>query len=578
MKHFYRMSSARRAPRKPRQEDKQVMKDVGAIRRNQVALFFSQDLAVAGDMFFKGSRFLKSRKYHAELRGVTIAVFRTPQIARDDDVEVTDVVAVILVPQYNVDVIQKDENTTRIYITSGIEKDDTLMYIKVTSCRRVLEAWRRGLARAKNAPLPSLSDLTIESVIGRGGGGKVFLVQWNKDNKVYALKVIEKIQAYRSAKSLRHVVTERYLMEKLNSHPFLLPIHFAFQTERNLFIGTPFCPGGDLASYLRSKGDLSVQKFNTVEWHEAKEQRKKRVYGRLSEDQTRHIAAEIILGLEHLHEQGIVYRDLKPENIFIDGTGHIKIGDYGLAKQLTGDANELRSGSVCGTRNYLPPEMLFGKMYSLQADIWSLGVMMYRMMCGMFPFDAPRSKDLFVKVRDSDLQVPSWLSKYSTEILKAMLQKDPHDRPTLQSLKEAPFFRSVDWASVFALRSGESIPDVDTGNNAVEALENFELSKLQGITVGDYIGQYGDLEHEVPVVPTHLQDTRRMMVGFEFGMTEESAPEPPLLEVRQSGGTFWKLASVDVDFFGRSPRGIMQREQLSGQEADVRSPRHSPRS
>lgn len=542
------------------------MQEVEAIRREQLALFLKQNLVVAGDMYFKSSRFQKSRKYHAELRGASIAVFRTAHSARAEGVSISALVAVIVVPRYNVDLIQKDEKVTRIYITSNSKNDETLMYIKVKSCQRELDAWRHGLARAKSMPLPSLSALKIESVIGRGGGGRVFLVQWTENRTLYALKVIDKVHAYRSAKSFRHVSTERYLMERLSSHPFILPMHFAFQTERNLFIGTAFCPGGDLASYIRAKGDLTMPSgTDYLDQLGITDRKKNKIYGRLSETQTRLIAAEIILGLEHLHNQGIVYRDLKPENIFISGSGHIRIGDYGLAKQLNGDVSELRSGSVCGTRNYLPPEMLFGKMYSIQADMWSLGIMMYRMLCGVFPFDAPRSKELFVKVKSFDLVLPPWLSGSSGLLLSNLLEKNPSNRPTVHSIKQEPFFRKVNWDDVYNLRGGESIPDIEVGSKPLDALENFELSKLEGMTVGDYVqGEGRELNEESIDLPSHLQDVRRMMIGFECGILEDDAEEPPPLEVaRYSGGSFWKLTSLDTEFLARSPRAIMVREQIA---------------
>lgn len=566
--------------RKRDEEDRAVMEEIERIRKEQLSVFFEQELAACGDMYFKTSRFHKSKKYHAELRGCNIVVFRNAQTARAQLVKISDVIAVIVVPWYNVDIIQKDEKVTRIYITSQSKIDETLMYIKVRSNQQQIGIWNKALARAKSIPLPTLADLTIESIIGRGGGGKVFLVRWAKKDSPYALKVIEKTHAYRSAKSFRHVATERLLMEKLSSHPFILPIQFAFQTERNLFIGTPFCPGGDLASYIRSKEDDSIPLDTAfLEQLGISDQKKKRIFGRLSEKQTQLIAAEIILGLEHLHSQGIVYRDLKPENVFIDATGHIKIGDYGLAKKLEGDVSELRSGSVCGTRNYLPPEMLFGKMYSLQADMWSLGIMIYRMLCGVFPFDAPRSKELFVKVKSFDLVLPPWLSPSSGRLLSGLLEKNPSDRPTVRSIKQEPFFKRLDWDEVYNLNGDKSIPDIDIGKKPLEALQNFDLSKLKGVTVGDYVqGEEEGLNEEFEILPSHLQDVRQMMIGFEYGELKHVSREPaPLAVTKYSGGSFWKLTSLDTDF-ARSPRGIMTREQIGSPKNENRNPRGEVRS
>lgn len=525
---------------------------------DQLKLFRDQPLEVAGDMYVKGSRFQRSKKHHAELRGSTIVIFHNPQVARMEEVGIESVVSVILVSQYNVEILQKDGGVPRIYIKCDPGEDDnSLMYIKVTGGKGELHAWRYGLARAVKYRLPRLKEITIESIIGRGGGGKVFMAFLkNDDSKTpFALKVIEKVQAFKSAKSFRHVASERSLMEKIGQHPFLLRMHFAFQTEKNLFIGTPFCPGGDLAAYLRANGDKTFPCRESELIHlRIGDQKKRRVYGRLSESQTRMIASEIILGLEHLHKKGIMYRDLKPENVFIDRTGHVKIGDYGLAKNLeeskktAGDQNG--TASVCGTRNYLPPEMLFGRMYSFEADLWSLGVMLYRILCGAFPFEATRSKELFYKVKVEQPLLPSGLSKHACKLLEGLLQKDPRNRLTIADLKRHSFFYNVNWDDVYNRRADPCIPDVKIGPSEIDALDNFELSKLEGITVGEYVagGYGGNLEEDLTGTPSHKQDVQKMMIGFEYGCLqndEEEALAP--LEVMQMIGGVMRVTSNDQD-------------------------------
>lgn len=524
---------------------------------DQLKLFREQPLEVAGDMYVRGSRFQRSKKHHAELRGSTIVVFRTSQVARMQEVGIESVISVIFVSQYSVEILQKDGGVPRIYIKYDPgENDSSLMYIKVMGGKRELHAWRYGLARAVKYRLPRLRDITIESVIGRGGGGKVFMVFWKNDDAKtpFALKVIEKTQAFKSPKSFRHVASERSLMEKIGQHPFLLPMHFAFQTEKNLFIGTPFCPGGDLAAYLRANGDQTFPCAESELIHlHVGDQKRRRVYGRLSESQTRLIASELILGLEHLHKKGIVYRDLKPENVFIDRTGHIKLGDYGLAKNLeewkktAGDQN--RTASVCGTRNYLPPEMLFGRMYSFEADLWSLGVMLYRIMCGAFPFEAARSKELFYKVKVQQPLLPSGLSNHACKLLEGLLQKDPRNRLKLADLKRHSFFCNVNWDDVYNRRADPCVPDVQIGPSELDALDNFELSKLQGITVGEYVagGYGGNLEEDLTGVPSHKQDVQEMMIGFEYGCVQNDEEALSPLEVKQMIGGVMRVTSNDQD-------------------------------
>lgn len=550
-------------------------------------LFLQQKLEVAGDLFVKPSRFQRSKKYHVELREATMVVFRSAEIARSESVGIEDVVSVFSVPKYLFDVVQKDDNYPRIFIAWSPKHNDTIMYIKVMGGEKELDAWRYGLGRATMCPLPCLRDLTIESVIGRGGGGKVFMVSWQHGDthSTYALKVIEKTQAFKNAKSFRHVSSERRLMAKVGQHPFLLRMQFAFQTEKNLFIGTPFCAGGDLASYLRAKGDRTFP-CQTIELAGLclKDQRRRRVYGRLSELQTRMIAAEIILGLEHLHQQGIVYRDLKPENIFIDSTGHVKIGDYGLAKFLGAidpDRELPRTTSVCGTRNYLPPEMLFGRSYSYEADLWSLGVMLYRILCGALPFEAARSRDLFYKVKVLDPVMPSWLSPGSSQLLIGLLEKDPKKRLTIATIKRHTFFEEMNWEDVFYRRAGRSIPDFEPSSGSFDPLDNFELSKLQGITVGEYdVGVEGETNEANSLVPTHQQNARDMVIGFEYCCPLIDEDElAPLRVNRKSGGIFSKMASIDTAaFFPRRSSSEATGFLAKLGSLDIGKPLRSPKS
>lgn len=561
-------------------------------------LFQNQELEVSGELSVKTSRLQIPKRFYIELREATLVAFRSVEVVSLPTLSIEDVVYVFSVPMYTFDIQQKrkDDGDAWINISWPNKKHDTVMYIKVDGGTGQLDAWRHGLAKPKQYPLPSLKSLTIESVIGRGGGGKVFLVSWNRKDisNTYALKVIDKEQAFKGGKTFRHMSSERLLMEKIAEHPFILRMQFAFQTQKNLFIGTPFCIGGDLAAYLRAKGDRGFP-CNGVELAEIhlEDQRKRRVYGRLTEVQTRLILAEVILGLEHLHESGVVYRDLKPENIFIDNTGHVKIGDYGLAKYLAGRGKGPhleRTESICGTRNYLPPEMLFEEKYSYEADIWTLGVVLYRMLCGALPFEAQRTRDLFKKIKRNQVIYPSWLSHRSSDLIQKLLNSDPSKRPGFASIKTQPFFDNINWDDVFNRRMGPSIPDFEPhSGSSCDPLENFELSKLQGITVGEYdLGVDGELGESIDETPTHERSTKNMVIGFEYCcpivdkvtpldvtkrpggilstltspsllFKKRSSAETQALSTRRSSsdvGFFSKLASIDLPLQLLSPKGI----------------------
>ena len=198
----------------------------------------------------------------------------------------------------------------------------------------------------------NLDDFIIVKVIGRGSFGKVYLVRKKDDNKYFAMKTLKKDQIIRknqkeNTKGKVHKVThiaERMILEKI-SHPFIVKLHYAFQTPEKLYFVIDFLNGGELFYHLRREG-------------------------RFTEERTRFYSAEIILALECLHKNGIIYRDLKPENVLLDSEGHVKLTDFGLSK--IGVSGENMSYTFCGTPEYLAPEVVRGSGHNKCVDYWSL--------------------------------------------------------------------------------------------------------------------------------------------------------------------------------------------------------------
>ena len=151
-------------------------------------------------------------------------------------------------------------------------------------------------------------------------------------------------------------------------HPFIVKLHFAFQTPAKVYLVMDFVNGGELFFHLKREG-------------------------RFSEDRVRFYAAECVLALEHLHSRGIIYRDLKPENILLDAEGHVKLTDFGLSKTgIKGD----QTSTFCGTPEYLAPEVIKGAGYGVEVDLWSLGLVMFEMLCGHHPYKI-KNKNKFEK-------------------------------------------------------------------------------------------------------------------------------------------------------------------------------------
>uniref|UniRef100_A0A4W5PY18 Ribosomal protein S6 kinase alpha-5 n=1 Tax=Hucho hucho TaxID=62062 RepID=A0A4W5PY18_9TELE len=208
-----------------------------------------------------------------------------------------------------------------------------------------------------------IENFELLKVLGTGAYGKVFLVRkvsGHDAGQLYAMKVLKKATIIQKAKTAEHTRTERQVLEHIRQSPFLVTLHYAFQTDTKLHLILDYVNGGELFTHL-------VQRV------------------RFKEQEVALYSGEIVLALEHLHQLGVVYRDLKLENILMDSSGHIVLTDFGLSKEF----DELeRAYSVCGTIEYMAPEIAEGGEagHDMAVDWWSLGVLMYELMTGGSPF------------------------------------------------------------------------------------------------------------------------------------------------------------------------------------------------
>ena len=199
-------------------------------------------------------------------------------------------------------------------------------------------------------------------LVGEGAFGKVILVRNVLDNELYAMKVITK-KLLKRKNHYSYMKSERDILTRVR-HPFIVTLAFAFQTEQRLFLVMDFLGGGELFFHLRRRG-LIMEK-------------EARIY-----------FAEMVLAIEFLHDMGVVHRDLKPENVLLHSDGHICITDFGLAKEV-GDNTQVRT--LCGTSEYMAPEMLLRNGYTKAVDWWSLGALFYEMLCGKPPFELKKGE------------------------------------------------------------------------------------------------------------------------------------------------------------------------------------------
>jgi len=268
----------------------------------------------------------------------------------------------------------------------------------------------------------SPTQFELLRVLGQGSFGKVFLVRKNsgKDSgSLYAMKVLKK--ASLKIRDRIRTKMERNILADVE-HPFIVKLHYAFQTEGKLYLILDFLRGGDLFTRL-SKEVM------------------------FTEDDVKFYLAELALALQHLHSLGIIYRDLKPENLLLDSHGHIAVTDFGLSKE---NFENDKAYSFCGTVEYMAPEVVNRKGHTFVADWWSFGVLMYEMLTGQLPFQGENRKETMSQILKAKLGMPDYLSLPAQSLLRALFKRNPanrlgHGPEGVEDLKRHEFFANINW-------------------------------------------------------------------------------------------------------------------------------------
>ena len=267
----------------------------------------------------------------------------------------------------------------------------------------------------------SLKDFKILNKLGKGAFGKVLLVHNEELNKYFAMKILKKKFIEKNKQQL-HVKTERKILEIIE-HPFVAKLYYAFQNSEKLYLLTEYMPGGEMFYHLH-----------------------KDIY--FSEERTKFYISEIILALIYLHKNNIIYRDLKPENILLDEQGHIKLTDFGLSK-IVNNINKDKTYTICGTPEYVAPEVLLNKGYNKSADWWSLGIVLYEMLCGETPFKEARER-LDINIYYKPIYQNKLISDIAFDLIQKLCEINVNLRlgsseNEFEEISKHKFFNGIDW-------------------------------------------------------------------------------------------------------------------------------------
>lgn len=264
-------------------------------------------------------------------------------------------------------------------------------------------------------------ELEVLQTLGRGAFGRVRLVRHAASNRAYALKCL--IKSHIVENNLKeHVLNEKRVMLALD-HPFILKLYTTFKDRTHLYFLVELALGGELFTYLRKKDNFE-------------------------EPVARFYIASVVLVFQHMHSKSIVYRDLKPENILLDNDGFMKLADFGLAKLVTD-----RTWTLCGTPDYLAPEIILNKGHDKAVDYWALGILIFELMTGTAPFYAQDPMQIYALIIQGNVKFPAYMGRACVDLVQKLLCQNPARRlgnmkHGIKDIINHRWFSSFQWESL----------------------------------------------------------------------------------------------------------------------------------
>ena len=255
----------------------------------------------------------------------------------------------------------------------------------------------------------TLNDFEIGKHLGSGKFGKVYLAREKQTHFIVVLKFIKK-------KQLIECKLEKQLRREIDiqshlKHPNILRLYGYFWDDQRIYLILEYAPDGDMFTELRKAHHFSEAKAANY-------------------------AVQVMRGFQHLHENGVIHRDLKPENLLIS-CGVVKIADFGWS------INSLdKRKTLCGTVEYLPPEMIMSQEYNFRVDYWAIGILTYEMLVGQTPFDGENNTRIYENIRFLEYSYPKWISNEAKDFIDRLLIRNPEERMSLETALRHPWIMS----------------------------------------------------------------------------------------------------------------------------------------
>lgn len=328
------------------------------------------------------------------------------------------------------------------------------------------EKFEEKYSQQKTSSTKTIKDFDLIKVIGSGGYADVFLSRDKTNMQYAAIKIIDK-GAVVEKNHQKHMILEKRISISLD-FPFIASMDAAFMDNVYIYFVLPFINGGDVYNLLQK-------------------------YERFSFEVTRFYLSQLVLALEYLHFCGVVHRDIKPENVLVEGSGYLKLCDFGFAKRI----ERSKTWTLCGTPDYLSPELIMSKGYGYSIDWWAIGVMTFEMLVGNTPFFASDPAKLYQKIIDCNYKCPDHLNAESKSLIKGLLAVDPTKRlgclkGLANDIKHHAFFSEFDWSALMLKKLKAPVVPLKVSPGDTKNFPDLPDVKLRSISKCLYEKEFAD--------------------------------------------------------------------------------------